>query len=210
MRLLQVDASNLADHARLTADDVCIHLYEYTSGRDYRFSKTNQLIANLKKRPTSPEGELYWKRKAIQQCGADLNATLNPEWLADATIVPVPGSKARADPNFDSRMEQVARLVRPGQDVRNLVIQTTSTVAAHEVGDGHRITVEELLAVYQVDETLAAPPPTKIVILDDVLTAGTHFKAMQTLLSAHFPHAQIIGLFVARRVFPNPFEAIEA
>jgi hypothetical protein len=57
MRLLQIDASNLADHARLTADDVCIHLYEYTSQRDYTFSKTNQLIANLKKRPTARDGE---------------------------------------------------------------------------------------------------------------------------------------------------------
>jgi predicted amidophosphoribosyltransferase len=209
MRLLQIDASNIADHARLTPQDVCYHIYEYTSGRNYKFSKTNQLISNLKKKPTASDGERYWKGQAVRQCGADLRAALDPKWLADATIVPVPGSKAKGHPDFDDRMERIAQLIRPGQDVRNLVIQSESTVAAHEAEAGQRITVEELLAVYQIDETLAAPEPTKIVILDDVLTAGTHFRAMQTVLSQRFPNTHIIGLFVARRIFPNPFDALQ-
>jgi len=49
----------------------------------------------------------------------------------------------------------------------------------------------------------------QIGILDDVLTAGTHFRAMQTVLSDRFPGVPIIGLFVARRVFQNPFENVE-
>jgi predicted amidophosphoribosyltransferase len=209
MRLLQIDASNIADHARLTPQDVCYHIYEYTSGRNYKFSKTNQLISNLKKKPTASDGERHWKSQAVRQCAADLKAALDPKWLADATIVPIPGSKAKGDPDFDDRMEQIARLIRPGQDVRNLVVQTESTVAAHEAAAGQRIAVEELVAIYRIDETLTAPAPTKIVILDDVLTAGTHFRAMQTVLSHRFPQAQILGLFVARRVFPNPFDALQ-
>jgi predicted amidophosphoribosyltransferase len=197
MRLLQIDRSNLGDHARLTDHDVCLHLYEYTSGQNYKFSKTNQLISNLKKKPAASEGELYWKNRAIRQCGDDLRASLDAKWLAGATIVPVPGSKAKDDPNFDDRMERIARLIRPGQDVRNLVVQTASTVAAHEALEGDRITVEELLVFYQIDEALTEPEPTKIVILDDVLTAGTHFRAMQIVLSGRFPPAAIFGLFVA-------------
>lgn len=209
MRLLQIDASNIGDHARLTDEDVCYHLYEYTSGRDYKFSKTNQLITNLKKKPTASENERYWKGKAVAQCGADLKSALDPEWLADATIVPVPGSKVAGDADHDNRMERVASRIRPGQDVRNLVVQTASTLAVHEASLGQRITVEELLELYEIDEALADPQPTKIVILDDVLTAGTHFRAMQIVLSQRFPNAGIVGLFVARRVFPNPFEALD-
>jgi predicted amidophosphoribosyltransferase len=39
-----------------------------------------------------------------------------------------------------------------------------------------------------------------IGIFDDVLTTGAHFKSVQSLLRDQFPQAQIIGLFIARRV----------
>jgi hypothetical protein len=35
-----------------------------------------------------------------------------------------------------------------------------------------------------------------------VLTAGTHFVAMRTMLRDRFPQAPIFGFFIARRVFP--------
>ncbi|AOV54766.1 hypothetical protein A4C47_17660 [Escherichia coli O157:H7] len=37
-----------------------------------------------------------------------------------------------------------------------------------------------------------------MVIFDDVLTAGSHFKAMKSLILQHIPEACILGLFVAR------------
>ena len=209
MRLTQIDEASRDDHTRLTPDDTCLYIFEYTSHRDYSFSATNNLISNLKKKPTSGAAVLRHKTKAIETCAADLRATLNPAWLDTATIVPVPGSKASDHPDFDTRMERVARLIRPNLDVRNLVIQDGSTATAHEAGDGPRVTVEELLELYRIDETLTAPAPTSIGILDDVLTAGTHFRAMKTVLAAGFPGIPIIGLFIARRVFPNPFEGLE-
>ena len=63
--------------------------------------------------------------------------------------------------------------------------------------------MQELLAIYRVDETVAAPAPRQIGIIDDVLTAGVHFRAMQTVLSQRFPNATIVGMFIARRVFPT-------
>jgi predicted amidophosphoribosyltransferase len=209
MRLSQIDESTLGDHARLLDDDRCLYIYEYTSGKNYAFSATNNLISNLKKKPSiSSEYELRYKAKAIQQCATDLRTVMNPKWLDTATIVPVPSSKAVGHPDFDDRMERLARAIRPGLDVRNLVLQTASTAAAHEVAAGERVTVEELLAVYRIDETVAAPPPQQIGVLDDVLTAGTHFRAMRTILEARFPGVPVVGLFIARRVFP-PFEGFD-
>jgi hypothetical protein len=92
---------------------------------------------------------------------------------------------------------------QPPPDVRTLVVQTQSTAASHEAADGERVTVEELLAVYQINEALAAPVPRAIAIVDDVLTAGTHYRAMHIVLSARFPNVPITGLFIARRVFPD-------
>lgn len=199
IRLTEIDASNIDLHTRLTADDRCLFLFEYTSGQDYTFSATNNLIINLKKKPGAP-GQ-YYKNQAIARCTDYLRQTLNADWLKQATLVPVPPSKARGDPLYDNRMERVCRQIQPGADVRLLVHQTQSTAAAHEVQPGDRPTVEDLLAVYEINEQLAAPAPKVIGIVDDVLTAGTHYRAMQIRLAERFPGVPIFGLFIARRVF---------
>jgi len=67
---------------------------------------------------------------------------------------------------------------------------------------GERVSVEDLLQLYQINEPQALPPPTTIGVLDDVLTAGTHFRAMKTKLGERFPDVPITGIFIARRVFP--------
>jgi predicted amidophosphoribosyltransferase len=202
IRFSEIDDTNRGDHFHLLPDDACLYLYEYTSHQGYSFSATNQLISNLKKKPTSSQGQLYYKGQAVMQCATALRDALNPEWLAMATIVPVPCSKAVGHAEYDNRMESVARLIQPGVDVRNLVIQLESTLAAHEAPEGERVTVAALLELYEMDEGLTNPAPRTIGVLDDVLTAGTHFRAMSVVLSQRFPGVPITGLFIARRVFP--------
>lgn len=143
---------------------------------------------------------------AIQSCIQSLKAALNIKWLESGTIVPIPCSKALGHPDYDDRIEQICRGLSPNADVRRLVVQTHSTAASHEAGDGDRLSVDDLLGVYRIDESLANPEPTSIGIFDDVLTAGTHYRAMHSVLSARFPAAKVYGIFIARRVFPDPFE----
>lgn len=132
LRLRQIDASNIEDQARLGPNDRCYFLFEYTSGRTWAFSATNSLISNLKKKPShSSANELYYKDQAIRQAAASLGQALNRDALGKVTLVPVPGSKAADHPDFDPRMERVCRHLAPGLDVRNLVVQTASTAAAH-------------------------------------------------------------------------------
>lgn len=204
-RLSLIDDSSRGDHHHLTPADNCYYLYEYTSGRNYSFSTTNNLISNLKKKPSqSGQPGYHYKARAIKNSAAALAQALNAGWLASATLVPVPGSKAAGHPDADDRMVRICRLMRnPAPDVRALVTQAQSTTASHEAGQGERVTVEELLELYAIDEACVAPAPTSIAIVDDVLTAGTHYRAMHTILSERFPDVPIIGLFVARRVFPD-------
>ena len=118
--------------------------------------------------------------------------------------MPVPGSKALGHPERDDRMERVCQQMgQPSPDVRSLIIQTQSTTASHEAAPGDRITVDALRALYTIDEALTVPAPQAIAIVDDVLTAGTHYRAMHSTLTARFPEIPIIGVFVARRVFPD-------
>jgi hypothetical protein len=119
----------------------------------------------------------------------------------------VPPSKYRGDPAYDDRLLQVCRLVAAPRplDIRQLVVQSQSIAAAHEAADGQRPTVEDLLAIYRLDEVVANPEPRRVLIFDDVLTAGTHYRAIHSVLSRRFPEAVIRALFVARRVFPPAF-----
>jgi predicted amidophosphoribosyltransferase len=204
LRLRTIDEQSRPDHARLSSDDQCFYLYEYTSGKNYSFSATNSLISNLKKKPGAA-GYKY-KLRDIGIAAAAFAATINQRWLEGATLVPVPPSKAKGDAGYDDRMVQLCRQIRvePPLDVRELVVQRNSLSAAHE--SQNRPTVEDLLREYQIDESKANPSPRWIGIFDDVLTVGTHFVAMKTILGARFPGISIQGFFIARRVFPNPFE----
>lgn len=108
------------------------------------------------------------------------------------------------DPEYDDRMERVCRGIQFGGtvDVRNIVRQKQSYQASSSSPD-FRITVDGLLEIYEIDESKIEKVPKYIGIVDDVLTAGTHYRAMHTVLSRRFPDSKITGLFVARRVFPD-------
>lgn len=199
-RLTQVDEITRPDHYYLTAEDSCYFLGEYTARKGYAFSATNSLIINLKK-PVTLRGEYQWwyKVQAINQAAAAFRAALNEDALNCITFVPIPPSKARTDPLHDDRMTQVLHAIRPHPplDVRELIVQRSSTEAVHL--DDSRPRPETLEALYEVDESLLEPLPQLIGLVDDVLTTGAHFKAAQSLLHRTFPGVRIIGLFIARR-----------
>jgi predicted amidophosphoribosyltransferase len=99
-------------------------------------------------------------------------------------------------------MVQVCKLIGHAVDVREIVVQTQSCAANHESA-GNRQTVDDLINIYEIDETLCSPEPSAICIIDDLLTAGTHYRAMHTVLKDRFPDCKIFGLFIARRKLPE-------
>jgi hypothetical protein len=130
--LTKIDELTLPDHWHLDAEDDCFFIGEYTAGRGFTHSSTNQLILNLKK-SVDRRGRPEWayKEHAIWQAATALRNYLNPEFVAKATFVPVPPSRASDDPLYDDRMTRVLRMISPNIDVRELVVQTESTECAH-------------------------------------------------------------------------------
>ena len=207
-RLQGIDELHRDLHHHLGLEDTCYFFFEYTSGKDYTFSETNQLIKNLKKPPSRKEMPDYrYKRSAINHISALFSSALNAKWLREATLVPIPPSKKADHPEYDDRMSQICRGIRfegHAPDVRELVTLSNSYPASSASGS-NRISCDDLTRLYLIDETKSLPPPTMIGIVDDVLTAGTHYRAMHTVLSRRFPNATITGLFIARRVFPDDY-----
>lgn len=92
-------------------------------------------------------------------------------------------------------------------DIRLLLRQTVSTESDH--ARGIRIAFDDLLAITEIDASqLAAPLRETVVLFDDVLTTGKHFKVCLRKIREVRPNVPVVGVFVARRVFPEPLEDV--
>lgn len=203
IRLQQIDDTNRRDHHYLSAEDECYFLYEYTAGGGWQHGTTNQLIHNLKKK--KGDGGFHYKPGAITQCSTDFSATIAEPWLSGSVLVPVPPSKIRTDPAYDDRIAQICRGIRkPSQpDVRELIEQIKSTEAFHE---GQRLKPNELRANYKFNEADLNNLPASVGVVDDLLTTGSHYRAVKDMILERAPNCRVVGFFVARRAIPSAFE----
>ena len=86
----------------------------------------------------------------------------------------------------------------PVGDVRDLLVQIRDTPPSH---DGWRPTPEQRASLMTLNELVVDPKPTAVVIVDDVLATGSHFRAAKMLVRDRWPNMRVIGLFLARVCF---------
>lgn len=203
-KLWKIDDSTVDQHFSLLESDRCYYIWEYTAGRRYDFSPTNQLISNLKIKPSviskAPKRN-YYKQEAIRHSAQALRHLVSQIYAEhNATFVPIPGSKAAGNADHDDRMLQVLQRAFYGwtTDMRSMLKLTKSTQADHETPD--RLSFDDLLAITQLKNTPGKPPRPVVVLVDDVLNSGKHFKVGQTLICSQYPDVEIRGLFLARCV----------
>jgi hypothetical protein len=200
-RLTEIDDLSRPDHYHLNADDRCVFLGEYTARKGFSFSATNQLVLNFKK-SVDRRGRPEWqhKERAIRQVAQAFAGAISAEWLASATLVPIPPSKEKSDPLYDDRMQRMLLAIPAAQrlDIRELLIQHQTTEAAHDADI--RPGPDQIADGYLIDAGLCEPPPKVIALFDDVITTGAHFVAARRVLRERFPQIQIFGFFIARRV----------
>jgi predicted amidophosphoribosyltransferase len=185
---------------------VCLFLGEYTARKGFAHSATNNLIINFKK-PLDRKGKPEWPHKArnIRKAANALYKAFGNADLRSYTFVPVPPSKARTDPLYDDRMMVMLGIVSElfyqnrgyHLDIRELVEQTQSTAAAHDADV--RPEPSDLTALYEIQQGMVPDAQDRIVICDDVLTTGCHFRAMEMVILEVIPNATIRGMFLARR-----------
>jgi predicted amidophosphoribosyltransferase len=203
----KIDELQLIDHYYLKTDDLCYFFREYTPRQGFAYSETNSLIIDFKK-PVDRRGrsEYFYKERAIQQIGKELAEGINTNWLEKATLIPIPPSKTKSNLLYDDRMTQVLNslglLVNCTCDIRELILQNQDTEPVH-LNNNDRPTPDALRMIYEIDDHLINPAPTNIGLFDDVITAGSHFRAAKDLLIERFPEAKVVGIFVARRI-PAP------
>ena len=200
-RFSMVDELALPDHYYLSETDICFYLGEYTARGGFSYSDTNSLVLNFKK-DMDRRGRPEWRHKgrAIREIAAAFSKALGEPLLRGMTYVPIPPSEPKGHSMHDDRLTQMLNRMSSSIDVdiRELVLQTASTPKSSR--NEERLPPDEREQLYVLDESLAEPAPDCIAVVDDLLTTGSHFKAMQAVLGRKFPTARVIGLFVARRV----------
>jgi hypothetical protein len=196
MKMLTPDL--LGKHGLITSTDRTFFLKAFSRGVSRDSEPWNRFVRDLKISPQCGSAEVIRrKREAVLAFATELGEALPIEWIRSATFVPTPSSVARGDPAYDPRVFEVLRNVSPPLNVRCLVEQRVSRPALHLADEP--CTVEQLADGYCVNDDGEENAPTHIVIVDDIIATGLHFRAMSTVLGKAFPPAQISGLFLARR-----------
>ena len=203
-RFRKIDESNIEDHRCLEEDDICYYLFEYTRQQGFQYSSGNKLILNLKKSPTKKDFPEYkYKIEAMKECSEHIAKRFSLDWLKKATLVPVPPSKVKGKLTYDDRILQICKNIPVDFpiDVKELILQNESIRASHS-SENNRPSVKEIIQNYSFNDSVVLDAPSHIGIVDDLLTAGAHYRAMKKILSSKFPDASIVGIFIARRIFP--------
>ena len=107
----RIDETTIVDHPRLHATDEIYYIFEYTSQRNYAFGATNNLISNLKKKPSrSTLPDYKYKRRDMRACSESLAGATNHAWLNGATLV---ADSARYRPPFRFDVAHHSDLIPP-------------------------------------------------------------------------------------------------
>lgn len=210
MKLNEIDCSSINNHIELDESDICLYWCEYTARQSYDYSPTNQLILNLKKSVSLKAHEQYsYKIQAIKTCASYFEGG---DW-SSYSIIPVPPSKKKSDPLYDDRLLRILDLAnnllipKYRFDVKDIIIQNESYEPSHK--SSKRPSSQELKARYRIDNINSVQLREKIIIFDDVLTMGSHFKAIKSLLHDVYPQKKIYGLFIARSIYPPTSDNFE-
>ncbi|HTW73681.1 MAG TPA: hypothetical protein VMD56_02035 [Steroidobacteraceae bacterium] len=167
-----------------------------------------RLIGNFKCPPTVAAASavrLHYKECAIEQIAAALRAGARRAFVEAATWVPIPPSAASGAPDYDDRLARTLQRAFAGYDldVRRLLRQTRSTAPDHR--GTRRLPIPALLGLIHLEERELAARPlrSRIVLFDDVLTTGKHYRCCERRLHESLPEVPVCGCFIARRALPS-------
>lgn len=173
--LLSVDP---AQHPHLESSDRCHYLFDYNT-RDDNPGLLNTLKLSASADLSDQQFHLVQELVVALRC-------LAPHYWTGALVVPVPNSAGSP-----TQVLRVMEAVGVGTVVPILNWKFPMTPRAKNISP-------EDLAQHITIEASLERAPERVVIVDDVLSTGLHFRAASIRLKESFPHIQIQGLFMYR------------
>lgn len=175
--------------------DHCYYFLE-KEAEGYTKSQANNLIHNFKK-PVDRRGRPEWRYKidAIQKF---INMLCEREYQGECiTIVPAPTSKPRGHEEWDDRIDQVVdglRMCQPELNIEKILDTTTMHTPAHIGGSRNLSEIKS----HTISTPLKNCTSGVVILVDDVLTTGAHFKAWKEMILRSNPDIKnVLGLFLS-------------
>jgi len=190
--------------AFIDGEDECYYARDYIARGTHKDSEANQLISNFKRHPKF-RGQPPWryKQRAIDQFAAELGGIIGK----NLSVAAVPSSKLPDHPEYDSRLLDtlgVLKRLRPDLVIETPLALKASTKPSHHGGSR---SINEIS--FNLEWRGLSGACRLLILVDDVLTSGAHFKACKQVITAHAPDVRVAGIFWARTVWPEaqpPFE----
>lgn len=208
MRWKKIDKRALQDPpSQLNYDeDQCFYARELLS-EGYDRSPDNQMIWNYKK-STDRKGKPEWSHKeaAIRQFASELSPLFKTG--KQYAVTTIPSSKTRSDPAYDARLPDTIVALQSmvsGIIYHEPIVLRKSVTPSHQ--GGSRV-ISELRENYKWIG-FSQEVPRELIIIDDVITSGSHFKAYQKVLTDHC-NCKVYGLFWALTRNPLSKFTVEA
>lgn len=213
MRPLQIDDLTRRDHYYLEVEDTCYYFGEYYPRSGYGVG-FNSEIYNFKMAPSvrhnRPDRYIY-KERAISKCAGLFRGCINSQ--LGAHFIPMPPSKVVTDPDYDDRVLRLCHEICQGNPKwipTDILRQSSSIESFHSTSGKKRMPPDRLANVIQISNPSFQLKTENIILLDDVLTTGSHYKAAKIVLTKHFGNdLNIIGFFIARTARPSAIDDFE-
>lgn len=203
----RISRVNSFNHRELDGEDICLFLHTretHQYGEIDQWSYAYQTIENFKISPVAlqnnPARKRY-KKQAVQTITNDLAMLFrdaNPR--ARFLLVPAVTSKSKTDPNYDDRLIKVCSTVAsrfPNVDSFELLSISRTIASAHT--DAGTRNVNALFSNIVVDTSIAIRDYASVLIFDDVISSGAHFKACKLAIQRAYGNDVLIeGVFWAR------------
>ncbi|EAK3672774.1 hypothetical protein BZ119_01475 [Campylobacter jejuni] len=179
----------------LNSDDACYYFLDYKPNSGF---EANSLVFNFKKDLLfKNHPSWYYRNEAIKEFAKMINNMFLNINKNIFNIIPMPTSKPKNSTEFNNRlmqtMEELLKLDNSYKIFDCFDVQN-NLVPAHYNGYRNPNDLKQEILFY---------PPNffdkNIVLIDDVLTTGGHFKACKNILLEKLdPNINIVGLFLAK------------
>lgn len=188
---------DLALHPRhfLEPFDICYYFLE-KEAEGYTKSKANNIIYNFKK-PVERRGRAEWKYK-VDAIDKFIKMLCQTEYKGECiTVVPAPTSKPRGHDEWDDRIDQAVDGLKECHPELNIEKILDTTIAHTPAHAGGRRDIWDIQA-HTACQPLENCSSGVVILVDDVLTTGAHFKAWKEMILQYNPNVRdVVGLFLS-------------
>lgn len=191
----KIDAVTQATIPNLTQNDQCWYARDFLRHRGFAGGETNSLILNFKKVPNTAG----WNHRtnAVRKFADEASLLISVDREASLCVTAIPSSKARNHAQYDHRFEDMfaqLKTLRPCIDIQWPITCQTTTIASHQGGTR----LPQGISSNYVWNGFTHTIPESILIFDDVLTSGAHYRAFVDFLRTNGFTGEIFGIFWAK------------